>query len=98
MTPHARRKIAILAVAVAAAVWWAGTRPDAEEQPATQGVPRSVAAAVAPTRVPANTPAAQIATPPMPPAGTSLPALWDTLEPAARAGHAPSACRLAVTT
>jgi hypothetical protein len=38
------------------------------------------------------------ARPPLPPQGTPLPALWDALAPAARAGDGPSACRLALTT
>lgn len=36
--------------------------------------------------------------PPLPPPGTVLSELWTSLAPAARAGHAPSACRLAIDT
>jgi hypothetical protein len=85
----------LLAVTVA---WRLGTPVDAEAVASRTTTPQP-----APTRPtaasegPIAAEAAQARTQ-LPPQGTPLPALWDTLGRAARAGDAPSACRLALTT
>ena len=80
---------------ILAAAWWWIDRGDAERD-----VGASTTATAAPKPTSAPRPPANDATPaPDAPAlGTPLPSLWEALAPAARTGHAPSACRLALTT
>jgi hypothetical protein len=86
---------ALLLMLVAAAWWWID-RGDAERDigASTTTAPTAPQATSAPPP-PAND---TIEPPDAPAVGTPLPLLWESLAPAARAGHAPSACRLALTT
>jgi hypothetical protein len=80
------------------AVWWwvsasAHDRPTPMASVEPLGSDRALedASSASNARAPARDPA-------LPQRGTPLPKLWDTLAPPARAGHGPSACRLALTT
>lgn len=84
-----------LLLILAAAAWWLVRVDDA-----ARDVGASTAAMAAPKTPSAPPPPVTDATavPDAPALGTPLPSLWEALAPAARAGHAPSACRLALTT
>lgn len=85
-----------LLLMLAAAAWWLVRMNDAARDigASTTTAPTAPQATSAPP-LPAND-ATVLADPPA--LGTPLPSLWEALAPAARAGHAPSACRIALTT
>lgn len=85
---------ALLLMLVAAA-WWLIRMNDAARD---VGASTTATAAPKPTSAPPPPETDATAVPNAPALGTPLPSLWEALAPAARAGHAPSACRLALTT
>lgn len=84
-----------LLLMLAAAAWWLIRIKDgAHDVGATTTAPTAPQATSGPPP-PEND---ATAAPDAPALGTPLPSLWEALAPAARAGHPPSACRLALTT
>ena len=84
-----------LLLMLAAAAWWLIRMNDAVRD---VGASTTATAAPKPTSAPPPPETDATAVPNAPALGTPLPSLWEALAPAARAGHAPSACRLALTT
>lgn len=84
-----------LLLMLAAAAWWLIRMKEGAHD---VGASTTATAAPRPTSAPSLLANDTTAVPDPPPLGTPLPSLWEALAPAARAGHAPSACRLALTT
>ena len=84
-----------LLLMLAAAAWWLIRMKEGAHD---VGASTTATAAPRPTSAPSLLANDTKAVPDPPPLGTPLPSLWEALAPAARAGHAPSACRLALTT
>ena len=86
------------ALLLGAVWWWLSASADDPPPPATvepSGSDRALEDASTASNGQAP---ARARDPALPQRGTPLPKLWDTLAPRARAGHGPSACRLALTT